>query len=281
MINITINFSGDFAESRSVSALSSLMAETENLRIRLRHHPIYQSIQSLDDVRSFMESHIFAVWDFMSLLKALQRELTCVSVPWVPNGNAKVRRFINEIVMEEESDVSRDGDSDYASHFELYRRAMIDIGADIGPIDRFIRLISSGMTVQDALIGAGAPSGARAFVNTTWSMVETRSGPVVGAAFAFGREGPIPEMFRALIAQLGERYRHQLGGLIFYLERHVELDGDHHGPMANQMINELCGDDGKKWDQARRAATQSLTARIQLWDSVLDGISSTVVSKTA
>lgn len=83
---------------------------------------MYERLQTLPDLRCFMEHHVFAVWDFMSLLKVLQRELTCTAVPWVPTANAPARRLVNEIVLEEESDLDSEGRP--TSHFELYVRAM-------------------------------------------------------------------------------------------------------------------------------------------------------------
>ena len=87
-----------------MSRLEAIRSRIAPARTRLLAHPLYARMASLDDVRVFMGSHVFAVWDFMSLLKRLQRDLTCVTVPWVPVGDAEVRFLINEIVCGEESE---------------------------------------------------------------------------------------------------------------------------------------------------------------------------------
>src|SRR6478735_771827 len=113
-----------------------LNARLDPLRKKLLDHPVYARIADVDAVRTFMEHHVFAVWDFMSLLKALQQRLTCVTVPWTPQGHRLSRRLINEIVLEEESDEDTRGG--YISHFELYRAAMKQCGADTSRVDAFL-----------------------------------------------------------------------------------------------------------------------------------------------
>ena len=103
------------------------MSEYDNdhlcsLRAALLDHPIYTQVASVADLRRFMEDHVFAVWDFMSLLKRLQQDMTCIKVPWFPADNAKAARLINDIVIGEETDVDPDGS--YVSHLALYLRAM-------------------------------------------------------------------------------------------------------------------------------------------------------------
>src|SRR5579863_10285305 len=107
--------------------IDRLEAEIGSARAEVVGHKLYARLTDADAIRTFLEHHVFAVWDFMSLLKSLQRNLTCVDLPWVPTGPTGSRRLINDIVLVEESDELRDG---FISHFELYVEGMIDAGAD-------------------------------------------------------------------------------------------------------------------------------------------------------
>ena len=78
--------------------LLRLLDETQEERSKLKSHPLYNSIKTEKQLHVFMENHVFAVWDFMSVLKSLQTELTCIEIPWRPKNNGKLSRLINEIV---------------------------------------------------------------------------------------------------------------------------------------------------------------------------------------
>lgn len=240
--------------------------ELTGLRAELVAHPIYHSLQTLDDVRVFMQHHVFAVWDFMCLLKALQRALTCVEVPWVPVGDNDARRFINEIVLGEESD--EDGHGGFRSHFELYLDAMEECGADTQPLETFLQAIRDGEEVETALARSGAPPSVCRFVLHTMEI--TRSGDVhrMAAAFFFGREDVIPDMFRELVEDLRQEF-FGLGRLLYYLDRHIEVDSDDHGPRAQAILEKLCGGDTRRQEEALETARAALQARVALWDGVL------------
>jgi hypothetical protein len=232
-------------------------------RAELVAHPMYRQLLTLDDLRRFMESHVFAVWDFMSLLKRLQQLLTTVTVPWVPPLSPRVSRFINQLVLDEESD--SDGLGSYASHFEIYRRAMREVGADTLYIDAVVRSIQNVGSWRPELV----PEPARSFVRSTFALLERGDAHEVAAAFAFGREDAIPDMFRALIAALDHQNPGLLKHVRYYLERHIGVDETEHTPMAQAMLAELCGDDEQRWLEATRAVEDAVEARLGLWDGIL------------
>jgi hypothetical protein len=232
-------------------------------RAELVAHPMYRQLMTLDDLRRFMESHVFAVWDFMSLLKRLQQLLTTVTVPWVPALSPRVSRFINQLVLDEESDC--DGFGSYASHFEIYRRAMLEVGADTLHIDAVVRSIQNVGSWRPELV----PEPARTFVRSTFALLEHGQAHEVAAAFAFGREDAIPDMFRALIAALDHQNPGLLKHIRYYLERHIGVDETEHTPMAKAMLSELCGDDDQRWQEATRALDDAVEARLGLWDGIL------------
>ncbi len=248
--------------------LERSLAALRPLRDRVVGHKVYRRVKTVEHLRIFMQHHVFAVWDFMSVLKALQRALTCVEVPWVPEGDAVSRRLINELVLEEESGEVHEGC--YLSHFELYRAAMESSGADTSRIDAFGEQIRRGMAVPRALELANVPGAARDFVESTWEIVASGRAHAVAAAFALAREEMIPDMFRTLVAELEEQFPGGLDLLQDYLQRHIRLDGDHHGRMALQLLAKLCAEDTTKWEEAEEAARAALNARIELWDGVVE-----------
>ncbi|MFF4251234.1 DUF3050 domain-containing protein [Streptomyces sp. NPDC001663] len=238
----------------------------ESARKEVTAHPIYQRINTRADMATFMAHHVFAVWDFMSLLKSLQRDLTCVDVPWLPRGSQVSRRLINDIVLVEESDELNGG---FTSHFELYRAGMDEAAADTTRIDTFLALLTEGHGVPAALRGAQVPAPANEFVRTTFAIIEDRPLHCRAAAFAFSREDLIPDMFDQVIKKEGtDRFP------LFcdYLARHIEVDGEEHTPMAMQMVADLCDTDDTRWQEAAETATLALEARSRLWDGILEAM---------
>lgn len=236
------------------------------LRQTIIDHPVYQKIKTIEDLHVFMQHHVFAVWDFMSLLKALQQALTCTTTPWVPKGDAATRYLINEIVIGEESDVDAAGNR--MSHFELYLQAMQQSGADTATVDRLIAGLRDGQPVQQAMRAAGVPAAVSSFVDTTFQTVHAGKAYVQAAVFTFGREDLIPGMFISFVKALQQSNPGKVDIFQYYLERHIEVDGDHHSQLAYAMTEQLCGADEQKWQEATQAVIKALEARIALWDAI-------------
>lgn len=236
----------------------------------LNNHPLYGAVQSLDDLRVFMAHHIYSVWDFMSLLKALQHHIAPASQPWKPHGIPSVRFLINQIVLGEESDEGlpdENGNPTYASHFELYCDAMREVGADPEPAIRFSE-VAAAEGIDAAFRLPGTPPSALTFMQSTFGFITTKKPHVIGAAFAIGREHIIPDMFRALLSRMSIT-REQAPAFHYYLDRHIHLDEGFHAPLSLRMVNELIGDDSAKQAEAEAAAFFAVEARIRFWDGTL------------
>lgn len=236
------------------------------LRDTLRNHHLYNTLDALSDIQIFMENHVYAVWDFMSLLKALQLKLTCTHLPWQPVKNTNTARFINEIVLEEETDRNELGV--YRSHFEMYLDAMTEVGADTEAIHGFLAGIAHIDDVLDSINRSQLQQPVKQFLQFTFETINSGQPHKIAAAFTFGREELIPDMFLKIVDRTSADGKHAYPKMEYYLRRHIELDGDDHGPLSLKMIMELCGTDALKWTEVLEVSQKALLVRIQLWDHI-------------
>ena len=238
-------------------------------RDKLLNHRLYSNIEKIEDLQIFTENHIYAVWDFMSLLKALQIKLTCTKTPWVPNNNSQTAYLINEIVLAEETDVNQLGER--KSHYELYIDAMIDIGAKIEFPTKNINEIASSKNVFASIDNLELHKNIKEFLRFTFSVIEEGKPHKIAAIFTFGRENLIPNMFNEILREFEKNIKDKdISKLIYYFERHIELDEDEHGPMALEMVSMLAENDQKKWDEIEKISIEALEKRILLWDAIND-----------
>jgi hypothetical protein len=251
--------------------INQLQEKLEHIRKDIVNHSVFKTMNTPEDMHVFMQIHVWAVWDFMSLLKALQRSLTCINVPWVPRGNAEIRYLINEIVAGEESDVDELGQR--WSHYEMYIHAMQQSGANTQSIETFVNRTASGISLYDALQQADIDAVAREFVEFTFEIIATGKPHIIAAVFTFGREDLIPEMFTHIVSDLRNQFPNKFSKLDYYLQRHIDVDGGHHGHLALEMVSTLCGTDQTKWNEAGNYSIKALYFRRKLWDRVLEQIS--------
>lgn len=248
------------------SNIEHIEKELAGLRNELKNHSLYKKLHTIEDVHTFMSLHVFAVWDFMSLLKAIQMNLTCVSIPWIPAKNAELARFINEIVVAEESD--HDAHGVIKSHFEMYLTAMNEVNADPSKMNEFMKMIQSNNTVAAALENLAVPQEVKEFLNFTFDTIKTNKTHLIASSFTFGREDVIPDMFVSIIDKATLENNKSYDSFNYYLERHIELDGDEHGPLSLKMVTELCGDDAQKWKEVLETGKKALQLRINLWTGI-------------
>jgi hypothetical protein len=245
----------------------------KSLGEQLTRHPLYDAIQNENNLSVFMEHHVYAVWDFMSLIKALQIHIAPTTLPWVPPKNPRYANFINQLVLEEESDYAFTDISGptHASHFESYCLAMVEAGANIHPISRFVDM-AGNEGIEIALQMSDIPVPARRFMSFTFDIIERNQAHLLAAVLAYGRETLVPQLFRSLLngLQISPSEAPCLHG---YLERHIQLDEQEHGPLAVLMVQELCEGSTDKQAEAMDVAEQALAARLDFWNGIHESLS--------
>ena len=249
--------------------LSRCWGEVERYQNAVLAHPVHGQLVTVSALRLFMQSHVFAVWDNMLLLKTLQQRLTCLSTPWRPVQDGMAARLINEMILDEETEEVRPGE--YMSHAEFYIQAMAELGAETQPIEQLLEALGQGLGLEAALAPLEIPAQTRAFVLNTWEICQ---GPTPGivAAFLWGREEIASPLFSNILVKLDEM---EMEGAVCcdrlraYCDRHVGVDEERHIPMAQRLLKRICGESDWAWQQAQEAAISSLMARQQLWDGVM------------
>ena len=237
----------------------------------LLNHSLYNKVKTIDDLHCFLENHVYAVWDFMSLLKALQSKLTCTTTPWFASKNPETRYLINEIVTAEESDLTLDGKR--LSHFEMYLDAMKACGANTSKIENFLANVLETQNIFVSIKRSDLHPNIKAFLDFTFRTIEEGKAHKIAAAFTFGREDLIPSMFTEILQNFQANFPEtDLSQLIYYFERHIELDANDHGPKALQMVTELCEKNAQKWNDVEEISMEALEKRIGLWDAIEERI---------
>jgi hypothetical protein len=234
-------------------------------------------MDSIHCLQRFMEQHVFAVWDFMCLLKELHRQIVSTSAPWFPPKDAMSANLISAILVEEEGDITEDGD--YASHFDIYISAMENLGANTSSIKALLQRLRSGRLLQDAIKNLpGVHLNTKKFVSTTFSFFN-RPVHEIAAAFVYGREGITAPMFTSLLEQLERKVKQpeRLRTVVYYFKRHIALDSEEHFPKALKMLSNLIGSDQQKLKDVEKAAIEALNARIHFLTGIRESLQAELV----
>ena len=245
--------------------MNSITQNLEPLKNRLRNHSLYSKIKDVDDLNIFSNAHVYAVWDFMSLLKFLQINLTSISIPWFPSKNTTTAKLINEIVAGEETDEDQEGQP--VSHFEMYIDSIEEFGLNTSEIINNLNTLNNIETIDKDIEKLDIKSYVKDFLKFTFSVIKRGKIHEVASVFTFGREDLIPDLFIPLIEGINSE-NNDLNKLIYYFKRHIEVDGDMHGPMSMEMLSYLCNNDPSKISESALIAEKALLARISLWDGI-------------
>ena len=245
--------------------MNNIVKDVSPLKEKLRNHSLYNSIDDIEDLKIFSSAHVYAVWDFMSLLKFLQIKLTSTSLPWFPSKNATTAKLINEIVAGEETDEDMDGNP--ISHFEMYIDSIKEFGLDTNSILDNINSLDNIECIENSIDNLNIKEYIKNFLKFTFSVIKRGKVHEVASVFTFGREDLIPDMFIPLIEGINAE-NNDLNKLIYYFKRHIEVDGDMHGPMSMEMLSYLCNNDKEKIEESSKVSIDALLARISLWDGI-------------
>ena len=245
--------------------MNNIVQDLEPLKDKLRNHSLYNNIKDVEDLKIFSNAHVYAVWDFMSLLKFLQIKLTSTSLPWFPSKNTSTAKLINEIVAGEETD--EDQNANPMSHFEMYIESIREFGLNTDEILNNINSLTKLESIEEDIDKLNIREYVKNFLKFTFSVIKRGNIHEVASVFTFGREDLIPDMFIPLIEGINSG-NNDLNKLIYYFKRHIEVDGDMHGPMSMEMLSHLCNNDDKKISESSSISKDALISRISLWDGI-------------
>ena len=150
---------------------------------------------------------------------------------------------------------------------------MSDAGANMEGINCLIKHLSANRSTAESLAKSNVPRVAQDFVRETFKVIDSGDATRIASYFVFGREALLPDIFVPIVEAIDQRDSNDLSRLKYYLSRHIDLDGDSHGPLGEQLVCNLCGTDEARWKSAEEAALHALEVRKNLWDAIQLAIS--------
>ncbi len=228
----------------------------------LIEHVVYKDLMNIHNLRIFMGYHVFAVWDYMTLLKGLQRHITCTRVPWKPSTYPKeLIRLINSMVLEEESDLDQNDQA--CDHFSLYVRAMEEMNADSKPIKSFLKNLDTDILSTPL----------KECMQFSINIAQNYPLHILAGVFYFGREQLIPRIFKPYLEGVTSYPAGTLTPtLSYYLRRHMDLDGNQQVARIMKLLDVACMDSPKAYQEALSYGIQACLLRKKLWDKALESM---------
>jgi hypothetical protein len=187
----------------------------------------------------------------------------------VPTENTRngLTSFINEIVLSEESDYI-DGIG-YVSHFEIYLEAMKEIDADSSKILELIDCVDRKGSVYEGINNLDILDEVKDFIKFDLDTALSGDLPKIVGSFTLGREKVIPNMFEHIVQSVADASA--TNKFTTYLNRHIDIDGDRHGPLSSKLLDKLCCSD-KNLEVAYQAGIDSLNLRLKVWDKISENM---------
>lgn len=226
--------------------LTQLHIQLQPLRDQLYAHPVYLSVTDKKDFRAFMESHVFAVLDFMFLATRFKEHLLKL--------NPEMLQGENEVF--------------FTNRFTEYKRAMADAGARLGGIEHLGKLITSGMPMERAMLECRLPSHITQFLSHTCSVLREDDPVILAATFAFGREDLLPNLLERMAGKILVSGDDSMKSFAQFVGLYGEEGGRPRTTFAKKVLAEWCGSNLHAWSKSLCAADDALRARIALWNGI-------------
>ena len=220
-----------------------------------------------DDSHAFRPADLHGVPCLHSLEFYDPAEITAASDRLCPDPLGAAVRLINEIVLGEETDGIRPGV--FVSHYDLYLAAMEGWMRIFGRFGVLSDPSATGLSAERALNPLPISDTTKNFVLTTLSLAEGAPHQVA-TAFLMRREAIIPSMFEQILSHQNTTEDFSYEWLVYYLDRHNELDAEEHGSMVAELLRVLCGDDAQRWRETLEIPRQAIEVRVQLWSGVAE-----------
>ncbi|CAG9319831.1 unnamed protein product [Blepharisma stoltei] len=242
---------------------SQVVAKLKPLRTDLVSAYSSIKLESLPATRVYMKNFIYQAWAVISTLKALRSKLSPSTVPWYPPEDENSVRYINEILLDEETDVAGQPQQ-YSSHYNLFIKAMREANGFSEPMETLVTDLRQGMAWDKAFI-KNKDQYKHIISPSTFKYVENEIGIAmngdlhqIAGFFFLGREETVPDLFSGFVKSLNEK---EVNAPLFksYIQRHIDLDGDLHAPLGEKITQRVCKEDPKMWKEVYEAGKLGIT----------------------